>query len=392
MLSESLIRRVANILGAVACVLITAWLYISKYGLLQEGYSSPAPGAFTPFIIGVAVVLVLLCFTRAGRAFTLGFVAALIVLTIVTRGRFTSVWADPIVYAHDSWKYASMRRASARRATEAERHWRDSVRAAGIDRAEGARRVVLMGQCLERGRAFDTTNALPADSITVSRAGLGCRNWDGYFRGGRTGWLWRYTPARAGSDLRIDIYPDPMLDIAGPIFSGDSRGLVLMRETADADAHQYFSVPQALRAVRDCINRAPASAGRATLQRLAANVCADLELRPLQPNEDMNLPFAIDSNVVSLMLPHTATGWGVITRYALRYVQTGPMPSDGFSLYANPAYYRPLNVRAFALLQDGSFHVTTENRVAAATDPAPLACELDLSLACPPAPPAGPAP
>src|SRR5262249_27608297 len=160
-----------------------------------------------------------------------------------------------------------------------------------------------------------------------------------------------------------------------------ARGLILKRDSASAKPRQLFSVPEALLGVRDCINE--------QLNIVKRHHHGDIAMYDLSWPRGPCMWFRMDtvnsastdvdslprdSNVVSLALPAKSYGKAVVQIYALRYRPNGPTPAVGFDLFAHPLRYHQGNQRSFALLQDGSLHVTTENRLATSADPPPLAC------------------
>jgi len=168
-----------------------------------------------------------------------------------------------------------------------------------------------------------------------------------------------------------------------------ARGLILKRDSASAKPTQLFSVPEALLGVRDCIN-AQANVpkrrnhGWIAMYDLARprGECMWFRMDTVRSASIENDSLLRDSNVVSLPLPAKSYGKAIAEKYALRYRPNGPTPAAGFDLFAFPLRYHAGSIRSFALLQDGSLHVTTENRLATASDPQPLACEVDLKVRC----------
>lgn len=380
--------------GIATCLLVTAGTFFMSHPFMCDGCSTPRIGYFNGFVLLSVVALALLSLTERGSAFSVGFLAALVALTVLSVGTFTAAWFDPVRTLIEYNRDATIRRRGENARRAAERRWLDSMRVHGMDRAEGARRPLMLRACMERFREQSPSRSLPRDSIALAHLGGGCGNFDGYFRPGRTGWLWSYvlpSDTANGEGFTIELYPDPVLAIKGPRYSLDARGLLTVREEASAPSHAVFSVPQLLDSLRGCVRavRDSVSASQgpvATLHEIAAagnSACQPLNLQLPGDQQLADTTLAKDPNVMVAAMPLSSVGWGTITRYVIVLRPTGRAAPEDFDLFARPRRYGAGETRGYALLADRSFHVTTENREPTAADPAPLPCELDTREVCP---------
>lgn len=304
-----------------------------------------------------------------------------------------------VVIALPELKKAQEVQAREARQRAAEERWRDSLRTAGVDRAEGARRTLYRFVCIDRFRAANG-GRLPEDSAALARL-QGCGNIDGYYRPGRTGWRWRYTVTARGntgapSRFLIEEYPDTALGLLGPIYAIDEAGVIFERARPGTSPVAYASPLPALRALRECIAAAGEYVGEvyeqtgreypvatlADIGKLRDKVCSEVGLEEYVARSGDDSTIVAGPNVAALDLPRGAKGWDVVTRWVLVYEPRGDHPGDGFDVLARPRRMPGTGARSFRLPEVGWGTVTTEHRAARADDPPPIACEMTAGEPC----------
>ena len=355
--------------------------------ILHEGALRVSPGVWTPILLVIAFVLLLLAAIGwRGWSFGVGFVAALAILTVGSVGSCTGHWADPLHYLLVYQRDVEATTRNRARTTAADQKWRDSLRTAGMWRAWGARRTLLITSCIATYRRRDGARRLPPDSATITNQGTGCRDWDA-FEGRRSGWSWRYVPSRTGdSGFVLESYPDPPIGLDGPLYLIDESGLLVERERTGAPAMLVTSPVAVMHALRVCIRQAlalPRPRGSARGTSLTLEAIRNL---PGSPCPSLGVVAfggvgAGDSNAAVIRLPQGALLNDQVTAYTLLYV---PKDRTGraFDVLARPQYFPGSGVRSYLLTEAGQLHVTAQERAATPADPAPEPCEVDLKAPC----------
>jgi hypothetical protein len=376
-----------GVAGACVFIVLNALMWLSDHPFMQEGAQLATPGEWTPVLLVIAFVLLLLAaIGQHGRSFGVGFVAALTILTVASIGTCTRTWADPVRYLQRYQREAAATSRNRAGLIAADRKWRDSLRTAGMWRSWGATRTLLIGSCIETYRKRDATRRLPPDSATITNQGNGCRDWDA-FQGRRSGWNWRYVPSSTSpGGFVVESYPDPAIGLEGPLYRIDESGLLVERERSGVSAMLVTSPVAAMHTLQACIRQAlalPRSRRSASATALTLEAIRNLPGSPCPSLGSVAYGGlgAGDSNAAMIRLPQDAPPKDKVTSYTLFYV-----PRDrtdrAFDVLARPQTYAGNGVRSYLLTGSGQLHVTTEERAATSADPAPQPCEVDLKTPC----------
>ncbi len=387
------------VFGATVGTILTGLLALTNL-TIGSASSSTALGELTPFVLTAAFVLALVSYVgRRGASFTVGFLASLAVLTVLSLGSCTSEWADPIRYGASYLREEGRIATREREAREKEEKWRDSIRTNGIDRADGARRALYFFACVARYRR-EHDGRIPPDSLAMART-TGCRDIDGMYRPGRSGWRWRYAVTRrdsAGnaSGFVVESHPDTVLRLAGPLYRIGDDGVFVEMAGRGAPAFAVASPLPALAALRDCIAAAGEYAGEAyerngrrypvatlaDIRRLPYQFCNEVGIADFSAIHGDDSTLVAGPNFVALTLPKGMKGYQVITRWALIYEPRGTNPGDRFDLLARPRSMFASGGRSYRLPDDGVATATTEQRAATRDDPQALPCESTPTAPC----------
>ena len=381
------------VLGILVFLLASAAMNSVRYPFLADPRDIPI-GAFSPAVLGMLAICALLARSPRGRAFDAGFLGSLLVAVVFIRSIFFISWYDPYFYVsrHTRRAFASV---TAKRETERrDRNWRDSVHTVGLNGDDGAGRALNLGLCMRVYRETSARHAWPPDSAALANVSPMCVVKDGVLGQRRSGWQWLYRPPTSGdTSFAIEIYPDTSLGFPGPRFVLDSRGLVLSQERPEAPGLIVISPVPALRALRQCIDSAASKARNVWGRAVSLHDINGMDWGPCQPlhlhyvsspmTKDSSIVMT-DDNALEIRLPLGIRS-DTVSRmsYLVRYEPKGRSPRDGYDLNLRPPNYQPGTIRSYALLNDGSLHATSEHRAATASDPAPMACELDVTVPCP---------
>ena len=185
------------------------------------------------------------------------------------------------------------------------------------------------------------------------------------------GWRWRHTDD--GSGWRVIVAPHPDLKLPGPIFELDRDVRVMRRESDATPAYAAWSGLLLAARYRECLLSAQGQADALGSWK------GEWDLLPEKVAETTGCASVTPSDLARVR----PRRWLM----TLKAVDTKAMPEPiqviydaglrGFTLRID----RPPGAH-YLLDTDGGWHVTREPRSANDTDPAPPACETDLSVPC----------
>ena len=234
----------------------------------------------------------------------------------------------------------------------------------------------------EHGRAlastlldcYLTTRSLDAN-VLVSRGCAHLKNdrigvlGSGYGPGDN-GWRWETKGTASG--MTLVVRPDPLLNQKGPVFEFGSDTLLLRRESPDAPAHAIGAPLWLLAALHECLltvrRETPDSSpvdSAAAIQAAARDPrCADLSVTVSREDDTRSHVRVTKGDGPPMQASFYPQGYRRGGAFEFHVVGTG---------------------RRYMLAEDGSWHVKPMSigGPAAASDPAPEACELDPRVPCP---------
>jgi len=336
-----------------------------------------------PVLLFVAATLVL----PATRAFAAGFMVALVLATFAD-AKATRHWWAPM-------------RGLVMRVTRPmrERQAREEHLAAWLAQNRGQSLRVsdalvllsnLRGSCLGPLTRGDSGLGVPADldgllaypmcepyRTSTRREQL---EWPQRYFEGDTGWRWEFEriaqpTLNAGPNFRVVLRPDSLLEHAGPVVEETGDGRIRVRERDGAPWHMVSTPVPTMRRIRECVLRAAAmadSAGDTTalFEYLADGYYARKACREISVTSSTTRD---NGDRVLDIVPRSRPGQERAETGVVLFRMVGP---------------RRFEVRGrawgsrYLLDADGLPHVTTADRDAGVSDPAPERCEEDTSVAC----------
>ena len=322
--------------------------------------------ALVLFVLGLVGAASLI--TSIGRNFAVGFVGALLCLSVVSAGACTSVWSDPYQSGMRRWVRPYLNERSIRRRTaEQRRQWVAAMNARPMDVARG---VALAGAAIaDQGRTVDSERGARHE-IPIARGEDDLGQPIDEVRGDPG---WRVTYERGpSSGYLVRVGPDELLDHKWPRIVADASGRFEVQASPDAQPLPITPVSD-LREMVDCLKGIPAEAERMRVKRgglsygwfltsMSRKLCPGVAPRLKAP-----IPNAEDTSLLSIQLPLTGDGARVdVTTYRIQMVIREPSNEPfAFDLLATGAAGFPRYLATF----EGAVHTTTEARAATRHDP-----------------------
>lgn len=237
--------------------------------------SHDALPSLTPYILAVMVVLIVLwVFSERGRWFARGFANALLITTVLTLGRCTFLWADPV---NDLWGSTSRTRshfAVSRRAVAAQAGWANAMSrrppdlprammlagaarnctftVPGVDHPFAPTDAEVMSRCQLLTLTYAGSDTVTAPNRYVT-PGVTSEQLLGTAESGDPGWRWARDPR---DPKRIEVTLDSILDRPWPRIMIDEDGTLTLKPTRKGEIVEV-SPAKEFQELRRCLANVP---------------------------------------------------------------------------------------------------------------------------------------
>ena len=380
------------------------------------GWSCQAETADWSIALVLALAVLLTLAAHRGdeaRSFVRGVLATLVLLTVVTLGKWTFVWGEPVLAVWEMTEPFRRKVGHVRANSDARSAWVEgmSQREAALRPAVGLAAEIY--RCAIGHRTMDDDPRIPrteeeigarCGSLWINRAALDTvsavyrysmpraagvedplqprsdQYWD-------EGWRWSYesTEPAAGTtppgSFTVTVAPDQALPNDWPRVTADERGLIRIARSAGTPPLTLSPVPD-LQRLHECLQGIPAEDERRhrnltnryawELSGMASALCPELQSRITR---DPTTPYGM---VYAIELPVGPDGsLRRLTEYRIQIDVDESLPSFGFSLIATRGF-----TRNYLMTPTGTVHVTTESRPATTSDPVALHCEVVIDASC----------
>jgi hypothetical protein len=345
--------------------------------------NQPHDEFFPPVMLAAALALLL----PAARGFGVGFYASLLIATVA--GPFDrGLWWRPIgAMARHATRPMRDRR-TARDSTAA---WLARHRGRPLEIRGALTLLSNLGDgCLLPLRSDAHGLGVPPDldgllnyprcerfRVTTMRVRA---EWPKRYETGDDGWRWTFerlagSTAAGGPNFRVELRPDSILQHPGPIVEENGDGRVRVRDRDDAPWHVVDTPIPTMRRVRECVLLAAAmAAGEGNTTALfeylweghyANRVCSEIRISSATTRDNGDHVLDVKP-FVRFDVPRPPT----------RVVLFRMVGEKRFEIRGRAWGQR------YLLDADGLLHVTTADRDAGVSDPAPEGCEEDTAVAC----------
>lgn len=312
-------------LGVGVFLLVDIPIHLSLCtGFLKEGSSSMCShnglSSQTALILATAIVLMALAIlSERGKWFARGFVVALLFTTVLTLGRCTFVWADPLNDLWGTTANARLKHRLGNKNAAARAGWANAMTrrppdfprgtalagevrlcaftVPGVDYAIAQTDTEVVTRCTNLAPSyagFDTVGT-PARYVTPRPAS---EQFGQPAEKGDPGWRWARDPKNR---LRIEVTMDPVLDRPWPRITIDTAGVLSViaardaapNEVSPADEFQMLAqclakVPQELERRGDARVRAMGYVFEWNLETMVKKICPRLAARVARDPYDEN--------------------------------------------------------------------------------------------------------